>query len=590
MGKSRANPNRRGHLLCAALLFPLVLSPGCTLDRNRPVTAVPSSAAPQSSQPAAQFPPLPAAPSAPPSAAWPLPQAATQVILAAYTEAAPVNPAESRLVANFAEPRTSAVAPEGAAPMPPPDGGQENSLPLPPQELVAGAMPIDLPTALQLVDANNLTVALAQQRVREAMQRQRQAQVLWLPNLSAGPTYNRYDGRDQNSNGTIFTVSKQSLFVGGSAVLDWDTSQVFFAPLAAQRETEAANAAARAVSSNTQLQAALDYLDLLQVYGSLAVNADTLARADDMLHNAEAAEKAGLSKTTADINRARSEVQVRRVERLQLMAQAGVVSARLAHVLLLRPSVVLRPADPKIVPVTFVEESPGVDELVNIGLTNRPELQEGSAAAAAAQARWRQAQLAPFIPHFAVTYNGGTFGGGVDSQLSDFGAAGYGQATAYWELHNLGAGDAALARTRETQLDEASIALADLRAQVAEDVTAAYRDVQASWQSLESAQLAVEQASETWRRLRAASFGLVGAEHQYDPLQPLIAERDLAQARLDYLGAVIDYDKAQVRLYWSLGQPPREGIGQFHEQKLHVPVIPAPYREEVPAPPRAAPK
>ncbi len=473
--------------------------------------------------------------------------------------------------------------------MPPPDGGRENSLPLPQQvDLVSGAMPIDLPTALQLVDANNLTVALAQERVREAMQQQRQAEVLWLPNLTGGPTYDRHDGRDQNSNGTVFTVSKQSLFAGGSAMLNWDTSQVLFAPLAAQRETEAASAAARAVSSNTQLQAALDYLDLLQVYGSLAINADTLARAGDMLHNAEAAEKAGLSKTTADINRARSEVQVRHVERLQLMAQAGVVSARLAHVLLLRPSVVLRPADPKIVPVTFVEAGTEVDDLVNMGLANRPELQQGSAVAAAAQARLRQAQLGPFIPHFAVTYNGGTFGGGPDSQMSDFGATGFGQATAYWELHNLGAGDAALARTRETQLDEASIALADLRAQVAEDVTAAYRDVQASWQSLESAQLAVEQAIETWRRLRAASFGLVGAEHQYDPLQPLIAERDLAQARLDYLGAVIDYDKSQVRLYWSLGQPPREGVGQFHEQKLHVPVIPAPYHEEVPAPPRPA--
>ena len=278
------------------------------------------------------------------------------------------------------------------------------------------------------------------------------------------------------------------------------------------------------------------------------------------------------------------------MERLQLEAQAGVVSARLAHLLLLRPSTVLKPADPKIVPVTFVESGTDVDDLVATGLANRPELQEGSAAAAAAAARLRQAQLAPFIPHVAVTYNGGTFGGGVDSQLSDFGAAGYGQATAFWELHNLGAGDAALAHTRQTQLDESSIELADLRAQVAEDVAAAFRDAQANWQSLESAQIAVEQALETWRRLRAASFGLAGAEHQYDPLQPLIAERDLAQARLDYLNEVIAYDKSQVRLYWAMGQPPREGLVQLRVQPLRVPVMPAPYREEIPKPPQPANK
>ncbi len=136
------------------------------------------------------------------------------------------------------------------------------------------AMPIDLPTALRLVDANSPTVAFARDRVREAYLQERQADLAWLPDLRTGPTYDRHDGRDQNSNGTIFEVSKQSLFVGGGAILDWNTSELLFGRLAAQRLTEAAQANARAVTSNVQLDVALAYLDLLQAYGEFAIFAD----------------------------------------------------------------------------------------------------------------------------------------------------------------------------------------------------------------------------------------------------------------------------------------------------------------------------
>ena len=107
-------------------------------------------------------------------------------------------------------------------------------------------------------------------------------------------------------------MSKQNLFIGGGAELDWNTSELLFGRLAAQRLTEAAQANARAVTSNVQLDVALAYLDLVRVYGEIAIFADALARAEEMLRNAESAEKAGLSKTTADINRARTEVDLRR--------------------------------------------------------------------------------------------------------------------------------------------------------------------------------------------------------------------------------------------------------------------------------------
>ena len=43
---------------------------------------------------------------------------------------------------------------------------------------------------------------------------------------------------------------------------------------------------------------------------------------------------------------------------------------------------------------------------------------------------------------------------------------------------------------------------------------------------------------------------------RFDPLEPLLAEQALNQARSLYLTDVIEHNKAQFRLYWAMGQPP----------------------------------
>jgi outer membrane protein TolC len=187
-------------------------------------------------------------------------------------------------------------------------------------------------------------------------------------------------------------------------------------------------------------------------------------------------------------------------------------------------------------------------------------------------------------------YFGGTFGGGQNSQMSDFGARSDGEVDIYWQLHNLGAGDVAQARAREAQLSETNFQLAEIRAQIGEDVMAAYRQVDADRRSLDSAEQAVRQAMETWRRIREASFGMAGQQHLYDPLQPLIAERDLNQARVGYLNAVIGYDKAQFQLYWALGQPPLQAPTIARPQSIGLPVLPEAGAEEVPRPANIPPQ
>lgn len=55
--------------------------------------------------------------------------------------------------------------------------------------------PIDLPATLRLAGANNLHIALATQRVRQARARLDAAEYLWLPSLNLGVAYNYHNGR-----------------------------------------------------------------------------------------------------------------------------------------------------------------------------------------------------------------------------------------------------------------------------------------------------------------------------------------------------------------------------------------------------------
>jgi outer membrane protein TolC len=446
-----------------------------------------------------------------------------------------------------------------------------------------------LPTALQLVNASNPTIALARERVREAQAALSAARVLWLPNLQTGPAYQRHDGQTQSSHGDIFGVSKSNFFEGGGAAMTFETADALFAPLIARRLTEAQAAEARAVTHSIQLDVALAYLDLIQAYGALAVNADTLARAAYVLDEAQKTDLEGMNRTKADVTRARAEVELRRQQQIALETQAALASARLAQLLLLQPSVDLRPADPAVVPITLVPPDEEIDTLIATGLLNRPELAESRAVVAAALARWRQARVGPLLPRLEVTYFAGTFGGGINEEVSNFSGRGDGTAQAVWQLRNLGLGDVAQARLRRAQYNQANFHVLEVQAQVASEVTAAVKSARIRQRTLQSAQEAVSQALETWRRLRLAAFGILTRDRLVNTLEPITAEQALDAARNQYLIEVIEYNKAQFRLYEALGQPPLEALPGAVALPVSVPAAPQPYQPSpipvIPIPP-----
>lgn len=451
-----------------------------------------------------------------------------------------------------------------------------------PAATAAVVLPIDLPTTLRLANASNPTIGLARARVEEAYQRYQQASVLWLPNLTVGSQYNRHDGQIQAVRGDVFTTSRSSLFAGGGAVARFDLSNALFLPLVAKKLTDAEAARTQAVTNNIQLDSALAYFDLLQVHGAIAVNADTLARAEQMLNRADAADKTGLSRNKSDVDRAKTEVEVRKQEAIVLRGRAAAASARLARLLLLDPSVQLVPADETVLPVTLLPPTCSLESLLQIGYSQRPEMFLAQSQFDANEVRLRQAQLGPLLPNVQLEYLAGDYGGGVNSSLTNFNGRGDGTAAVFWELRNLGLGNLAQVREREASVTQSRYYQQEIQARVGAEISESARLASARFQSLTNAQNAVSSAAEMYRKLLETSFGMIGPRAQYDALEPLLAIQALNQARSIYLNEVIEFNRLQFRLYTAIGQPTLESLSTAMPTPLRVPVVPSGKIETLP--------
>ncbi len=213
-----------------------------------------------------------------------------------------------------------------------------------------------------------------------------------------------------------------------------------------------------------------------------------------------------------------------------------------------------------------------------MGLTTRPELAEGRSLVAASEVRLRQAKLSPLMPRLEFSYNGGTFGGGQNSFVGTFHWRGDGAAGLVWDLRNLGLGNAVLNRVQRIQVGEANLRVAEIQAQVADEVNTALQIARARREALDSAQEAVRQAAETFRKLDELSFGTTGPKKELNTVEPLLAIQALAQARVQYLGAVTDYNRAQFQLFTAMGRPSLDALPKATPTPVEIPVAPGPYK------------
>ena len=183
---------------------------------------------------------------------------------------------------------------------------------------------IDLLTALRLADAGNLQIAFAREQIEQSFARVSSADVLWLPSLRGGSSYNKHEGQIQDTAGTISDVSRNQFFTGFGAGANAAASPMFpgvyanfqladavFQPLAERQAAAARQQAAAAATNDVLLKVAAGYLELVRTAEDFAIAREARQYAQQLadLTGAYAESGEGLQ---SDAERALAELAVRR--------------------------------------------------------------------------------------------------------------------------------------------------------------------------------------------------------------------------------------------------------------------------------------
>jgi outer membrane protein TolC len=443
--------------------------------------------------------------------------------------------------------------------------------------------PIDLPTALRLAGANNLHIALAAERVEEALAKAQASRAKWLPSLNAGVTYNKHDGRIQATEGTVIEANRGSLFVGGGVGLggaplnggsggpprlfvDMSVADLLFEPLAARQMVDAAAASQSAIFNEKVLEAAIAYQRLVYAQAMIAIRQEAVDNATRLLEITTSFADAGEG-FPADAERARAELARREGELLEAEEAVDVASTSLALVLRLDPLTRLVPTDTDVVPVDLFNQGQPLDSLIAQAIAARPDLASAEMLVNATSTRAELEHWRPWLPHVYLGYSGGGFGGNENSDLKAFGGRADFDVAAVWQLENFGFGNAARRRSTESQHRQAHLEVERLRDNIAAEVAMAFHRSNSRRKQIDAAAPRITAASTS---LELNFIGIRGGVLR--PIEPQQAIGALVDARATYLNALMRYNAAQLQLLYAIGLPPNlpEGGSGLPEDRLSL--------------------
>jgi outer membrane protein TolC len=457
-------------------------------------------------------------------------------------------------------------------------GAKPTNVPLPipaspPSILKPEFQPIDLDTSLRLAGVQNPELNVARQRVLESVAMRQLAAARFLPSLNPGTNYDSHTGNLQQSNGNILSVQRSAVYVGAGSnavaagsvsipgvFLGGNTAIGIFGYLESRQLVRRRELENIAVRNQVFLQVTLAYSELLRAEGRLAVGLQSREEARTIAQLTYDYALVGRGRV-ADANRASTELQRREAYIKQAESEVLTTSARLCEVLNLDPSIRLHPTDAYVVPHPLVPDPIPVQELIALGLLRHPELAAMRVAIIQALLALQGAKALPFSPSFYIGFSAGGFGGGSNLVRPLFG--GFGGRTdfdviAYWTLQNLGVGNVAIIRGANANLQIRRFEQIEVLNRVRAHVAEAYARTHARYAQIEINESAVRSSRSSFTEdLELIRFQ---GERNVLPIELLNSFHLLAQARNDYIDAIVDYNRAQFELYVALGQPPANAL------------------------------
>ncbi len=413
----------------------------------------------------------------------------------------------------------------------------------------ANVVPISLDTVLRLADEQNLQIAQAREKVNEAVAQQDLA-CRWVPELYVGTAYYRHEGGIQNEDGTFIRSSTGSDLSGLDLRAKVDPREIAYQRVLAARKAWQQKGELSRLSAETVLEAANTYIDLLTAHAGTAVNRDIENDLREVLGRAEKLARTEPG-SMVEVERVRAEIDARRGFALKLEAQIAGASAKLVYLLGMDPCTEVIPADSDLLAFHLIDASLPTCELVAQATSRGPGVQELAGLVSLIEDAIAKAKGAGrLLPTVELRMTEGGFGAGPHANLTwdnRFDAA----LQVRWNISDL-LTTHERSRIADAQRQQAHYAYDDLLAKLTAGVREAHESILSGNGQVALGQTQIGHAREA-RRLSKQRLeeGIQGSSTS----EVLLSLQSLGRAQLDYLSALRDYDKAQVRLSVLVGCP-----------------------------------
>ena len=402
-------------------------------------------------------------------------------------------------------------------------------------------LPIDLSTTIRLASTENLDVAFAKARVEETKGESDAAKLNLLPTLSGHQLYRHTTGTLQGTFGNLESPTFDTVNPEGVFRLSLNPGQAMFEALAAHRNFQATTFAADRVAQNTLLSSIQQYFDLLKAVSGINIAEQAVTESKEFLRVTEIREKQG-TVLTVEVFRTQAKLQAEKQALLSAQNEFRQASIRLAITLNLDPKITLFPTDTAVRQLNLVNPSLTLHQLLDIALAKRPEVEESHQRMASATAAKKAAVWNALGPEVALE---GAFGGigktfgNVDERTSVSGFVG-------WTLSGSAFGRIKSASAR---ISESQITQEILQNIIESEVIKAYEEILLTQEQIETAKkglLAAEKSFELSQTNLKLGTGIT--------LEVLQALEAVTDARTRLVEAIVEYNKAQVRLLNALGE------------------------------------
>ncbi len=482
--------------------------------------------------------------------------------LAGCSQLAPLSLVQPAPVARAAAPQAAfrtalPSAPAGGMLLPPEDAGV--TLGFQPQEVKA--FPIALDTVLRLAQDQNGKVAIAREQLREAFAGKDLAAKSWMPDLFLGTNYYRHDGGIQNFNGDLVNSNFGSAFAGTELRTQMDLREIAFKKIDAERKVLQQKGQLSKLTYENLLDAANTYVDLLA-----ARQGEAIARELDREIQALFVKAQDIAKVNPG-----ARVEVERI-RTQMSAQAAAVrkleegakgaAAKLIYLLGLDPDAELVVIDQRLVAFNLVNDDVPVNELVERALTSGPGIREMQGLLALLdEAREKARGPGRLLPILQVNAADGAFGagpGGSSTWNNRFDLV----VQARWNLTEF-LTSRERSRMAASKMQQAHLNYQDLRAKLILGVQEAR---EASMSGRDQARLGEAQIRNAREAYKLSYERFKNSIPGAFPSEVLLSIGSVGNAQINYLNALRDHDKAQLRLFILTGQVD----SNFVEENCHA--------------------